>query len=99
MDEDTKSDNNGENKADDNTNENTDQKSEESEEEVQVTETEVAEAVNDIANQQDAPFPDISDAQEMPEQNNQQEELPLPMNPPEQTEGFKMFDDRDDEPF
>lgn len=99
--EDTKSDNNGEDKAD---NVKVEDEQENVKEEEKVTDEEAAEAVNDIANQQDAPFPDLND-----NSNPVEDVAPIPMNPPEpaqevsapqeNTEGFKMFDDRDDEPF
>ena len=85
--EDTKPDNNSNEESKSEGNEN------------QITDAEVATAVDDIANQQEAPFPDLE---------NNSTEIPLPMNPPEPeqevpiiqgTEDFKMFDDRNDEPF
>ena len=106
MDENTKPDNNEENKSDDNKVE--DQKQEVEEE--KITDEEVSQAVDDIANQQDAPFPNIDE-----NDNSSEDVASIPMNPPEpieqqteeqspvveqpQVDGFKMFDDRDDEPF
>ena len=79
----------------------TEAESEEKEE--QVPDAEAAKEVDDIANQQDAPFPDLNE-----NGNSAEDVASLPMNPPEPeqvapapqgTEDFKMFDDRDDEPF
>lgn len=67
----------------------------------EVSQTEVNDAVNDIANQQDAPFPELP------------YEEPLPMNPPVEevpvqqevqpvqnpSDGFQMFDDSDSYKF
>lgn len=99
--EDTKPDDNGKDETNDATNENEKPESEEKEE--QVTDAEAAKAVDDIANQQDAPFPDLGE-----NGNSAEDVASLPMNPPEPeqvatapqgTGDFKMFDDRDDEPF
>ena len=99
--DDTKPDDNREDKTDD---VKVEDKQEDVKEEEKVTDEEVAKAVDDIANQQDAPFPDLND-----NGNSTKDVAPIPMNPPEpvqevsvpqeNTEGFKMFDDRDDEPF
>ena len=99
--EDTKLDDDRKNETDDTTDENEKSVSEEKEE--HVTDVEAAKAVDDIANQQDAPFPDLNE-----NGNSAEDVASLPMNPPEPeqaapasqgTEDFKMFDDRDDEPF
>jgi len=58
----------------------------------------IQEEVDNIANQQEAPFPDVASEQEVPVENDKLEDvLPGFANPVQQSEEkFEMFDDTDD---
>ena len=69
--------------------------------EMPVTNEEVTEAITDIATQQEAPFPEVMESElqiAASTQENAQSSTNL-QQPTASTEGFTMFDDKDDEQF